>query len=536
MHGCARAAAAEGNLGAADLLLDSACRIALATGDRIAAVEDLAWRARVARLSQRSGDSYAAEARRLAVTIEDSHVRQRELLTVSFSALPKPGLRNLDEAVAFAKSSDKSFDLPRLLLERGTSLYELNRFAEAAADFEDGLNEAFRRWNDPSAPFSLADRGVVAALTTAAIDARAATGDVAGVLRISERTSSSGLDKSSLTTLTSLQDRLPKGWSLVKYVCSRDVLIVFVVTPRNTAIKKIPIRRTEIETATARWLDRDDASAAQVVSAAFIHPIENELTTIRTIVVVDDPTSSLVPLAAIHTRNGSLLVSRFRMSRAPSIASALNVKPHHAVEGEPVIIAAAPTAPGSRDELPGAREESDDLKQLYGNAAVIDSAKADRKMILQRMQSARLIHFAGHGMTDQSRPALSAIVLPAADGAEQFLYAHDIAALKMHASVVVLSSCRGAARGLSGGRRSFSVADAFLAAGAEAVVASSQAVDDRVVRTFSLELHRRLVHGESVANAVRAVQLAFANRNAPSSRSSKSWASFCVIGNPDARL
>jgi CHAT domain-containing protein/tetratricopeptide (TPR) repeat protein len=535
MHGCARAAVAEGDLGTADLLLDSACRIALKTDDRIAAVEDLAWRARVARLSQRSGDSYAAEARRLAGTIADSHVRQRELLTVSFSSLPKPGLRNLDEAVAFAKSSDKSFDLPRLLLERGTFLYKLNRFAEAAADFEDGLNEAFRRWSDSSAPFSLVDRSVVAALTIAAIDARAAIGDVAAVLRISERASSSELDKGSPAALSSWQNRLPEGLALVKYVCSRDVLFVFVVTPRKMAIKKIPIRRAEIETATARWLDSNDTSAAQVVSAAFIHPIENELTTTTTIVVVDDPTSSFVPLAAVRTKDDRVLISHFRMSRVPSIASALKVNRHRAEEGEAVIIAAAaPT--GSRDELPGAREEADDLRQLYGNAALIDPAKAGRKMILRRMQSARLIHFAGHGLTDQSRPALSAIVLPAVDGAEQFLYAHDIAALKLHASVVILSSCRGAARRLPGGQRSFSVADAFLAGGAEAVVASSQAVDDRATRTFALALHRRLARGEAVADAVRAVQLEFANSSNATFRSARFWATFDVVGSPDATL
>src|SRR5207244_1844647 len=146
----------------------------------------------------------------------------------------------------------------------------------------------------------------------------------------SERANSSELDRSSPAALSSWQRRIPEGWALVKYVCSRDDLIVFVVTPQNTAIKKIPIRRTEIETATARWLDRDDAAAAQVVSAAFIHPIENELTTTRTIVVVDDPTSSLVPLAAVRTKDDRLLISRLRMSRVPSIASALNMKPHHA--------------------------------------------------------------------------------------------------------------------------------------------------------------------------------------------------------------
>jgi CHAT domain-containing protein len=117
-----------------------------------------------------------------------------------------------------------------------------------------------------------------------------------------------------------------------------------------------------------------------------------------------------------------------------------------------------------------------------------------------------IVHFAGHALASPDDPAYSALLLDSGAGLVAPLYAEAIERLKLRARVVVLAAC-DTASGPAASEGAMSLSRAFLAAGADAVVASLWPADDRQASRLSVELHRRLRAGRPVEDALREAQL-----------------------------
>ena len=90
--------------------------------------------------------------------------------------------------------------------------------------------------------------------------------------------------------------------------------------------------------------------------------------------------------------------------------------------------------------------------------------------------------------------------------------------------VVVLASCRSGAAGADAARVPATLARAFLAAGARAVVATLWDVGDEAAAEMGLALDERLAGGRDAAGALREVQAGMASR-----RTLRDWAGFYVL-------
>ena len=115
---------------------------------------------------------------------------------------------------------------------------------------------------------------------------------------------------------------------------------------------------------------------------------------------------------------------------------------------------------------------------------LLRGAAASKPEVLAALRGAEMLHFAGHGVFEEDAPWESGLVM---EGGR--LVPGDVLALGGAPRVVVLSGCetgRAAARvGVD-----MSLAYAFLAAGSEAVVATSRPVADAVGAAMSEALYR----------------------------------------------
>ncbi|MBL8173638.1 MAG: CHAT domain-containing protein, partial [Bryobacterales bacterium] len=155
--------------------------------------------------------------------------------------------------------------------------------------------------------------------------------------------------------------------------------------------------------------------------------------------------------------------------------------------GEGVLIA----GPG----LVHARDEIREIEALFPAAW---SKAATVRTALQRMGQASVIHIAAHAMPDYEREERSRILLE--DGP---LLLRDVGKTKLRSSLVTLSACQTGAGRRVRGEGIQSLAQAFLAAGAQSVVASRQAVDDSAARAFMAQFYAALARGETKAGALR---------------------------------
>lgn len=102
----------------------------------------------------------------------------------------------------------------------------------------------------------------------------------------------------------------------------------------------------------------------------------------------------------------------------------------------------------------------------------------------------RVLHFATHAIVDERSIAGTALVLSPSPNESGFMGAGDLAALRIDADLVVLSSCTSAGGTLTGGEGVQGLSSALLEAGARALVATACRINDREVSTHSMPAWR----------------------------------------------
>jgi tetratricopeptide (TPR) repeat protein len=276
----------------------------------------------------------------------------------------------------------------------------------------------------------------------------------------------------------------------------------------------------------------------------------------RLLVLPDGPLNGL-PFAALSLprgRPGELLVDRFEISAAPSLALAMRpVPPRHegatrvAVISDPVYtpddrrmtVAASRSSqfrgadPGSDHlaRLPYSAIEARAVTRAFEGAEIIELAGFNAtvpRVIELPSQNLDVLHFATHAEARRDEPEQSALFLTeyAADGSMlpvDRLTAEEIRRHGLRADVVVLSGCAtGDGRELRG-EGVLGLTYGFLSNGSNTVVASLWPVEDALTARFMQEFYAAYRAGGRAAQALRVAQLHTRGIAGPSV-----WASFVV--------
>ncbi len=157
--------------------------------------------------------------------------------------------------------------------------------------------------------------------------------------------------------------------------------------------------------------------------------------------------------------------------------------------------------------LPGARREGAAVAALLGSAesTVLFGSDATRARVLDELPRASWLEFSGHAAYAGADGWDSALQLA---GGERVGIA-DVLALPHVPALVILSGCETGKGGEHVGAPGLGLADAFIAAGAQAVIASTRSVRDEeseaLLRTLAPAVR---AHPDDVAEALREAQLA----------------------------
>jgi tetratricopeptide (TPR) repeat protein len=254
-----------------------------------------------------------------------------------------------------------------------------------------------------------------------------------------------------------------------------------------------------------------------------LDPLDHLLTrpdTVTTLVVVPHGVLHHVPFHALSSQRGPLLTTsvpalvpnlRFLQTGAPRAASSLQV-----------VSLGVPSAslPGIADEL-----------SVWGAAGLSSSvhtgADANIAVVRDARRHGNLLHIATHGVFDADDPSRTRLRL--ADG---WLTARELARLDLGGMLVILSACDAARVGVrEPTNATIGLARAALAAGADAVIASTWPLHDRVALDLLSDLARQLASGAAPGHALRAAQLLQRARTPHPA----SWAAMTILGRPDPR-
>jgi CHAT domain-containing protein len=374
--------------------------------------------------------------------------------------------------------------------------------------------------------------------------------------------------------LPQAQALLDQSTAMFTYALSGPHLFAFVLTKGSFRVVRLQVSPEVLAPRVQNYVDlinQGDEQGWQKVSARLytdlIAPLREGLSpAIKRLLIIPDGALCYLPFETLRNGDGerpAFLLEDFAIAYAPSatVLAQLQRSPESAAKpagaillfAHPAIAASAENQPGpSRDyarllydeegleisPLPFSADEARKVEFYAGvqSRVFTDQQASEQWIKSNRLDGFRVIHFATHGLVSQRHPLRSALVLAAAegDGEDGFLQAREILQLKLKSELVVLSACQTARGQVLAGEGTQGLAQAFLNAGSQSVVASLWNVNDQRAALFMEAFYRHLAKGQSKVEALRSAKLELLK--IPATASPRYWAAFILIGEAEEKI
>jgi CHAT domain-containing protein len=188
-------------------------------------------------------------------------------------------------------------------------------------------------------------------------------------------------------------------------------------------------------------------------------------------------------------------------------------------------------------ELPGTKEEVKEIKYLFvaanQDSKVLTGSDANENFIkTPELAKFRYLHFATHGIVNESKPELSRIFLSPNETEDGNLYSGEIYSLKIKAALVTLSACETGLGQIAKGEGIVGLSRSLMYAGAQNLIVSLWQVSDASTSQLMIDfykIHLKNLQNELFNDDLRIAKmqlLSFEKYSAP-----YYWAPFILVGN-----
>jgi CHAT domain-containing protein len=486
----------------------------------------------------------AAAAHRGAETKEQSADIDEAEAVVAMQSHPDRAVELITHALEFALSADRRLFVADLLRNRGRAYLAGGDMDAAAADFAAGVNELERqRGGIETAELRARFFDTADGLFADAIGLQVRRGDAAAAFQYADRARARSLLESNDAVAVSapvdvpgmLAKRLPDT-TLVEFAVLDGEVVVFCVRDGLVTMHRSPIAadalRTRIEEL-HRAIGEDPPARVQVVAAGLYEVlfggVSDRIAATKSLIIVADGPLQHVPFEVLwQASTRQYLVQSHTIAIAPS-AAVLTARNAPARSADSILLVGS--GAGNEEEslgyLPSVKDEIATLRRVYRSSHVLLGAEASAARFASEAGAYDVIHFAGHGLSDDESLTASLLFSPGANGSGR-MYMTDIARLCLpRAPLVVLAACgtlRGRAEGVEGMP---SLARSFLAAGASTVIGTVRDVDDATAGGLLAAFHRSIAAGALPAAALRSAQLDAIARGGADAEP-KNWAPYVV--------
>jgi len=242
------------------------------------------------------------------------------------------------------------------------------------------------------------------------------------------------------------------------------------------------------------------------------------------------------PLAALRLPGeGGAIADRHRVAFVPSatLLAEGRAEAHGRTFHDKLVVLSRWTDSDGR-RLDGIAGESDWLRKQFPNASVRDNdGQRSLEEMLANLGTPEILHLSSHTRNPAAAPWRAGFLLGHGSGEEAYLTADRIATFHMPARVCMLAGCTsmGEAYGPEGLP---SLAEAWLEAGARAVICSQWRVEDRTTAELVKGFYAALAAGKNAGEALDAAEIKV--RTQPGHSAPRYWAGFVLLGDPETRV
>jgi CHAT domain-containing protein len=340
--------------------------------------------------------------------------------------------------------------------------------------------------------------------------------------------------------LHELTSAVPDGSLTAWFYVSTNETYVWVIRRGDARFLTIPVNHAQL-TRLVTSHAKGDRTASSQLHKLLLEPLSAELTATKLLVVVPDGPLHQLQFAALPGLQSRFLIEERAVLVSPNATMSVSMRGPASGEGKTRSALVIGNPAFDRRAFPELREiresshEASSVASLYERSRTLSGAEASRTPILSALPQFEVFHFAGHSVANIDVPAASQLVVSGTG--EDAITASDISRLPLQGlKLAVLSSCQSAIGAATRSEGPLGLAQAFLSAGAQSVVASLAPVADRATRELSVAFHREYQRTGDPVGALQAAQRAMLAGKDPALSAPEAWAPFVIVGAGSARF
>jgi CHAT domain-containing protein len=264
---------------------------------------------------------------------------------------------------------------------------------------------------------------------------------------------------------------------------------------------------------------------------------------INQVVIVPSGRLGTVPFEALPLNikritdftNAEFLINKYSVSYEFSTTLMVQMNGTLSRSGEASIYLCAPVQFPDKDnlsELPGTEAEVNTIAGLFGNTARVAKFQDANETSLKKsdLSNYNYLHFATHGVVDETEPELSRIFLNGSKQDDGNLFSGEIFNLQLKADLAVLSACQTGLGKFSKGEGVIGLSRALTYAGAKSIIVSFWSVSDESTSELMTAFYKTILQhkNENFPRALREAKLQLIKNQKFSAP--YYWAPFILIG------
>ena len=331
---------------------------------------------------------------------------------------------------------------------------------------------------------------------------------------------------------------VPEETAVVSYTVTIDACFAFVFRPQAKQPKIFVIAQGE-KTLTEKIkrfrveLIKFEPSFKREAGELYrllLKNLEPEIGDAKNLVIIPDGVLWELPFQALITSEQKYVIEKYTVSYSPSLNILNRLQYPSSLGEQEQFLAFANSLPSA--PLPETEKEVADIAGLYRKTEVYKRRAATEARFKAAASRVKQIHLAVHGVINPFDSFDSALLLAPTVGEDGRLTVSEILEMNLSANLVVLSSCDTSNGQVTSGEGLLSLSWAFLASGANNVVAAQWAVEEKATADLMSNFYRVLnKKPNSPAIALREAQLISMRLPAPYNHPFY-WSAFVLTGNP----
>ncbi len=339
-------------------------------------------------------------------------------------------------------------------------------------------------------------------------------------------------------SLEEIKTRMPENVQIIQYAVLENKLAIWSLTKERLEFVEKQISATELEKKIIDY--RQAILAKQSIETLKEKSFElykllipQNLEANKTICIIPDKSLNSLPFASLAAENGKYLIEEFPVFYSPSasvlVLASENAKARENIAGESLLSIGNPSFDRTENprlnDLPQAETEAKEISNNYLQKQTFIGEQATKEIFLSNLDSAEVIHFAGHFVVNEQSSANSKLLFAGSD-----LRSFELAEKRLNRTkLVILSACETSNEKVFNGEGAVGIARTFLAMGAPLVAASGWKVDSEATQKLMISFHRnrRQKNLSSIA-ALREAQLEMLQTQ--DFNSPYYWSAFNLVG------